>query len=245
MKPVVELTALTKTFFLGGQPVPVLKELHLTITSGEMVAIMGASGSGKSTLLHIIGCLDRPTSGTYCLEGTDVLLLSKTEMADLRNRKIGFVFQHFNLLARATALQNVELPLLYAGVPPEERKTRALALLNRMGLAGFERHRPPQLSGGQQQRVAIARALVNRPALLLADEPTGQLDSRTGIEVLALFQELHQETGVTVIIVTHDPGVAEFCERIVHLRDGIIVREEVVDSPRCAADELGRVAAAP
>ncbi|MBC7323988.1 MAG: ABC transporter ATP-binding protein, partial [Moorella sp. (in: Bacteria)] len=161
MKPVVELTALTKTFFLGGQPVPVLKELHLTITSGEMVAIMGASGSGKSTLLHIIGCLDRPTSGTYCLEGTDVHLLSKKEMAGLRNRKIGFVFQQFNLLARATALQNVELPLLYAGVPPAERKTRAHVLLNRMGLAGFERHRPTQLSGGQQQRVAIARALVN------------------------------------------------------------------------------------
>jgi len=240
VKPVIELTALTKTFFLGGQPVPVLKGLDLTVPAGEMVAIMGASGSGKSTLLHIVGCLDRPTAGTYCLEGKNVHLLSKTEMAGLRNRKIGFVFQQFNLLARATALQNVELPLLYAGVPPVERKTRALALLNRMGLAGFERHQPTQLSGGQQQRVAIARALVNRPALLLADEPTGQLDSRTGMEVLALFQELHRETGITIVMVTHDAGIAAFCERIIHLRDGLIIREETVNSQRNAHAELAK-----
>ncbi len=241
MKPVVELTGLTKTFFLGEQPAHVLKGINLTIPTGEMVALMGASGSGKSTLLHIIGCLDRPTSGIYRQEGKDVHLLSKTEMAGLRNRKIGFVFQQFNLLARATALQNVELPLLYAGVPPTERKTRALALLNRMGITGFERHRPAQLSGGQQQRVAIARALVNHPVLLLADEPTGQLDSRTGLDVLALFQELHAETGITIVIVTHDAGSAALCERIVYLQDGVITREETVNNPRNAREELKKM----
>lgn len=241
MKPVVELTGLTKTFFLSEQPVHVLKGINLTVPAGEMMSIMGASGSGKSTLLHIIGCLDRPTSGIYRLEGKDVHLLSKTEMAGIRNRKIGFVFQQFNLLERATALQNVELPLLYAGVPPTERKTRALALLNRMGITGFERYRPAQLSGGQQQRVAIARALVNHPVLLLADEPTGQLDSRTGLEVLALFQELHAETGITIVIVTHDVGNAALCERIVYLQDGVITREETVNNPRNAREELTKI----
>jgi putative ABC transport system ATP-binding protein len=229
---------LTKTFILGGQPVPILKELDFKVLAGEMMAIMGASGSGKSTLLHIIGCLDRPTSGIYRLEGKDVHLLSKIEMAGLRNRKIGFVFQQFNLLARVTALQNVELPLLYAGAPPPERKTRALALLNRMGLAGSEHRRPAQLSGGEQQRVAIARALVNRPLLLLADEPTGQLDSRTGLEVFALFQELHADTGITIVIVTHDAGMAAFCERIVYLQDGVIIKEETINNPRSAHEEL-------
>ncbi len=224
---------------------PVLRGVNLAVRAGEMLAIMGASGSGKSTLLNIVGCLDRPTGGIYRLEGVEVGSFSGTEMALVRNRKIGFVFQQFNLLARATALQNVELPLLYAGVPAAERKKRAAAMLAQVGLTGFEKHFPAQLSGGQQQRVAIARALVNRPALLLADEPTGQLDSRTGLEVLAIFQELHRETGITVLMVTHDAGMAHFCERIVYLRDGLVIGEEAVERPRRAAEELNGLQQAP
>ncbi|MGB9846044.1 MAG: ABC transporter ATP-binding protein [Desulfotomaculales bacterium] len=238
MTPLIELTGIKKDYRLASQTVSVLKGINLTVGKGELLAVMGASGSGKSTLLNIVGCLDQPTEGTYLLDGKDIGTLSKTELAEQRNRKIGFVFQQFNLLARATARKNVELPMLYAGVPAAVRKERATSLLARMGLAGFEHHLPSQLSGGQQQRVAIARALANNPALLLADEPTGQLDSRTGLEVLALFQELHRETGVTVIMVTHDPFLASFCERIIRLRDGAITGEEHVENPRDAAKEL-------
>lgn len=238
MTPLIELTGIKKDYRLASQTVSVLKGINLTVGKGELLAVMGASGSGKSTLLNIVGCLDQPTEGTYLLDGKEIGTLSKTELAEQRNRKIGFVFQQFNLLARATARKNVELPMLYAGVPAAERKERAASLLARVGLAGFEHHLPSQLSGGQQQRVAIARALANNPALLLADEPTGQLDSRTGLEVLALFQELHRETGVTVIMVTHDPFLASFCERIIRLRDGVITGEEHVENPRDAAKEL-------
>jgi putative ABC transport system ATP-binding protein len=236
--PLIELTGIKKDYRLASQTISVLKGINLSVGKGELLAVMGASGSGKSTLLNIIGCLDLPTEGTYLLDGKDIGTLSKTELAEQRNSKIGFVFQQFNLLARATARKNVELPMLYAGVPAAVRKERAASLLARMGLAGFEHHLPSQLSGGQQQRVAIARALANNPALLLADEPTGQLDSRTGLEVLALFQELHRETGVTVIMVTHDPFLASFCERIIRLRDGAITGEERVENPRDAAKEL-------
>jgi putative ABC transport system ATP-binding protein len=236
--PLIELTGIKKDYRLASQTISVLKGINLSVGKGELLAVMGASGSGKSTLLNIIGCLDLPTEGTYLLDGKDIGTLSKTELAEQRNRKIGFVFQQFNLLARATARKNVELPMLYAGVPAAVRKERAASLLARMGLAGFEHHLPSQLSGGQQQRVAIARALANNPALLLADEPTGQLDSRTGLEVLALFQELHRETGVTVVMVTHDPFLASFCERIIRLRDGAITGEERVENPRDAAKEL-------
>jgi len=242
--PLVELAGIKKDYYLGAQTVPVLRGIDLTVRRGEMLAVMGASGSGKSTLLNIIGCLDLPTEGSYRLDGKDIGTLSKTELAEQRNRKIGFVFQQFNLLARATAQKNVELPLLYAGVPAAERKERAASLLARVGLSGFEHHFPTQLSGGQQQRVAIARALVNRPALLLADEPTGQLDSRTGLEVLALFQELHRETGVTVVMVTHDPSLAGYCERIIRLRDGVITGEERVEKPKIAREEMSRLSRA-
>lgn len=241
MKPLLELTGISKDYHLGGRTVPVLKGIDLVVEKGEMLAVMGASGSGKSTLLNIIGCLDLPTGGSYRFDGKDIGALSRNELAEHRNRKIGFVFQQFNLLARATAQKNVELPMLYAGVPTAERKKRAAALLARVGLAGFEHHLPSQLSGGQQQRVAVARALVNNPALLLADEPTGQLDSRTGLEVIALFQELHRETGVTVVMVTHDPSLAAFCERIIRLRDGVVTGEERVEKPKSAEEELGRL----
>ncbi|MEW6424524.1 MAG: ABC transporter ATP-binding protein [Bacillota bacterium] len=241
MTPLVELAGIKKDYYLGTQTVPVLRGIDLAVRRGEMLAVMGASGSGKSTLLNIIGCLDLPTEGSYRLDGKDIGALSRTELAEQRNRRIGFVFQQFNLLARATAQKNVELPLLYAGVPAAERKERAASLLARVGLSGFEHHLPNQLSGGQQQRVAVARALVNNPVLLLADEPTGQLDSRTGLEVLALFQELHRETGVTVVMVTHDPSLAAFCERIIRLRDGVITGEERVEKPRSAEEELGRL----
>lgn len=238
MTPLVELVGVRKEYRLGSQVVPVLKGINLTVQRGEMVAIMGASGSGKSTLLHIIGCLDLPTEGVYFFAGREVSVLSKDELAQIRNRSIGFVFQQFNLLPRATALKNVELPMLYAGVPAGERRERARALLARVGLESFAYHLPSQLSGGQQQRVAIARALANSPSLLLADEPTGQLDSKTGLEILALFQELHRETGITVIMVTHDPAVASFCGRTVYLRDGVVTGEERVASPRDAAKGL-------
>ncbi|MEW6275699.1 MAG: ABC transporter ATP-binding protein [Bacillota bacterium] len=241
MTPLLELAGIKKDYHLGTQTVPVLRGIDLAVRRGEMLAVMGASGSGKSTLLNIIGCLDLPTEGSYRLDGKDIGALSRTELAEQRNRRIGFVFQQFNLLARATAQKNVELPLLYAGVPAAERKERAASLLARVGLSGFEHHLPNQLSGGQQQRVAVARALVNTPALLLADEPTGQLDSRTGLEVLALFQELHRETGVTVVMVTHDPSLAAFCDRIIRPRDGVITGEERVEKPRSAEEELGRL----
>ncbi len=203
--------------------------MSLSIRRGEYVALVGPSGSGKSTLMNTLGCLDRPTSGSYLLEGREVTALSKDERATVRNRHLGFVFQNFNLLARTTALENVELPMIYArGVPARERRRRAVAALESVGLGDRLDHHPSQLSGGQQQRVAIARALVNGPSILMGDEPTGNLDSRTGQDVIDLFRRLNRDQGLTVIIVTHDRGVAAAADRVVTLRDGLVVSDETV-----------------
>jgi putative ABC transport system ATP-binding protein len=222
--PLVELHDLSKVYRLGEVELRALDGVSLTIATGEFVAIMGQSGSGKSTLMNIIGCLDRPTAGRYRLGGREVSSLSREELAAIRNRFIGFTFQHFNLLPRTTALENVELPLLYADLPAGERRRRATEALVRVGLGERMRHMPGQLSGGQQQRVAIARAIANRPMLLLADEPTGNLDSRTSVEVMALFQELGA-AGMTVVLVTHEPDVARFAARVITLRDGRIAAD--------------------
>ncbi|HBB96187.1 MAG TPA: macrolide ABC transporter ATP-binding protein, partial [Blastocatellia bacterium] len=204
----------------------------------EFVAIMGASGSGKSTIMNIIGCLDRPTRGIYILDGQDVSELSKDERADIRCQKIGFVFQGFNLLARTSALENVELPMLYLGVEGHQRHQRAMEALAAVGLAGREQNNPNQLSGGQQQRVAVARSLVNDPALILADEPTGNLDSRTSIEVMEIFQRLNRERGITLVLVTHEPDIAEYAQRVVVFKDGKIRKDYQIDEPRDAAEAL-------
>ena len=225
MGRLLELRDIHKTFATGGGAVRALRGLSLTVEAGEFVALVGPSGSGKSTLMHLIGLLDRPTSGTYLFEGDDVSRSSRSALAALRNRRIGFVFQGFHLLPRQTAWENVTLPLLYAGAPARERRRRALALLERVGLADRAHHRPNQLSGGQQQRVAIARALANEPRLLLADEPTGNLDSATGAEILAEFRRLHRDTAQTIVLVTHDAIVAESAQRVVALRDGLIVSD--------------------
>ncbi len=219
---------LCKSYRTGDSELPILKNVSLSVETGEFVAIMGPSGSGKSTFMNMLGCLDRPTSGSYLLDGIEVTSLNDRKLAEVRNQKIGFVFQSFNLLARSTALHNVELPMLYAGVSGSERKKRALAALERVGLAERVHHKPPQLSGGQRQRVAIARALVNKPAILLADEPTGNLDSRSGTEIMAIFQELHEQ-GVTILLVTHEPDIAQHAERIVTFKDGVIIRDEKVE----------------
>jgi putative ABC transport system ATP-binding protein len=225
----IELCDVHKTYAAGGAAVRALRGVTLTVEAGELVALVGPSGSGKSTLMHLIGLLDHPTAGTYRFEGEDVSRLSRAALAALRSRKIGFVFQGFHLLSRQTALENVTLPLLYAGVPARTRRRRALALLGRVGLADRAHHRPNQLSGGQQQRVAIARALANDPRLLLADEPTGNLDSATGEEILAEFRRLHRTAGQTVILVTHDLSLAQNAERVVALRDGLIVSDTLVN----------------
>jgi putative ABC transport system ATP-binding protein len=223
---------------MGDVEVRALRGVSLTIREGEFVAIMGASGSGKSTVMNIIGCLDRPTRGTYVLDGQDVSELSKDERADIRCQKIGFVFQGFNLLARTSALENIELPMLYLGVEGHQRRERAMAALAAVGLAGREQNNPNQLSGGQQQRVAVARSLVNNPALILADEPTGNLDSRTSIEVMEIFQRLNRERGITLVLVTHEPDIAQYAQRVVVFKDGKISKDYLVEGQRDAAEVL-------
>ncbi|CAN5592096.1 ABC transporter ATP-binding protein [soil metagenome] len=223
--PVIDIKDMTKVYVMGKTEVRALRGVSLTIREGEYVAIIGASGSGKSTMMNMIGLLDQPTTGTYHIRGSEVSSLSKDRMADMRNKEIGFVFQRFNLLARTNARRQVELPLFYAGVASGKAAKMAVAALTRVGLGDRTDHKPDELSGGQQQRVAIARALVNTPSILLADEPTGALDSKTGAEVLTLFDELHQQ-GITLIVVTHDMGVARRAQRIVTLRDGLVISDE-------------------
>jgi putative ABC transport system ATP-binding protein len=235
----IETHDLARIYDLDGGRVVALDRVSLDVDEGDLVAVMGPSGSGKSTFMNLIGCLDRPTHGSYRLAGTAVETLDANGLAALRNREIGFVFQQFNLLPRTDALGNVELPMIYAGVERKARRERALAALARVGLADRAHHRPTQLSGGQQQRVAIARALVNNPSLLLADEPTGALDSRTAIEILALFQELNCE-GVTIVLVTHDADVARHARRVVRFKDGRVLSDER-QTPRDAREELGRL----
>lgn len=225
MKPVVSLEGIRKVYRMGEIEFEALKGITLEISEGEMVALMGPSGSGKTTLMQIIGLLDRPTAGRYMLAGEDVTTLSENERAEARNREIGFVFQAFHLLPRLSVLENVEVPLTYAGVPAAERRERALEVLEKVGLAGKEHHLPSQLSGGQKQRVAVARALTMRPAILLADEPTGNLDSKTAVDVMSLFQELNDE-GTTVIIVTHEADIAEYTGCIVRIRDGMLESDQ-------------------
>ena len=221
----VQAIDITKNYQVGKVTVEALRGINLQIGDGEYVAIMGPSGSGKSTLMHILGCLDRPSSGTLLLDGEDVSKFKRDKLAEIRNRRIGFVFQRFNLLAHAIALRNVELPLIYAGIRPKERTERAQIALERVGLGDRLHHRPNELSGGQIQRIAIARALVTQPSLILADEPTGNLDSTTGEEILKLFQELNQE-GHTIVLVTHEEYVAGQSQRTIHLKDGVVEREE-------------------
>ena len=233
-EPLLLLHDLTKIYVTGDVELHALDGVSLTIEEGEFVAIMGSSGSGKSTMMNIIGCLDRPTSGTYTLGGQKVEGMSKSELAEIRNQLIGFVFQQFNLLARTSAVENVELPLVYAGMSSGERHKRAVAALERVGLGNRLDHHPNQLSGGQQQRVAIARALVNSPKVILADEPTGALDSKTSIEVMALFQELWH-AGITVVLVTHEPDIAEFAGRVVVMRDGKVLSDERREPKRAAS----------
>ncbi|BAS28712.1 macrolide ABC transporter ATP-binding protein [Limnochorda pilosa] len=233
----IRTKGLSKVYRMGDVKVPALVDVDIEVPEGSFVAIMGPSGSGKSTLMNLLGCLDRPTSGRYWLDGQEIATLSDNRLADIRNRSVGFVFQTFNLLPRLTALQNVELPMVYAGKSFRQRRRAAEESLERVGLAERAHHLPSQLSGGQRQRVAIARALVNRPAILLADEPTGNLDTRSGLEILGLFQEIHQ-TGNTIVLVTHDREVAEHVQRIFHFRDGRLERVEDVARPRQAAESL-------
>ena len=237
-QPVIQLSHIHKVYHMGDVEVHALRGISLTVNKGEFIAIMGASGSGKSTTMNIIGCLDRPTRGRYVLDGHDVSQLTKDERADIRNRKIGFVFQGFNLLSRTSTLENVELPMLYSGVSTTERHKRAMEAITSVGLGGREYNHPNQLSGGQQQRVAIARSLVNRPALILADEPTGNLDSRTSVEVMEIFQRLNNEHGITLILVTHEHDIAEYARRVVVFKDGKIKSDYPISNRRDAAEEL-------
>lgn len=232
----IETAKVSRTYRMGAETVTALTDMSLAIERGQFVAVMGPSGSGKSTFMNVIGCLDRPTSGTYTLAGDEVSSLSANELARVRNRRIGFVFQQFNLLQRASALANVELPMLYAGVSRAERTARALKALERVGLAERKNHRPLELSGGQQQRVAIARALVNDPDVLLADEPTGALDSITSLEIMVLFQQLNRQ-GATVIIVTHEEEIARYAGRVIRFRDGHM-KSDTIHSARDAAADL-------
>jgi putative ABC transport system ATP-binding protein len=229
--PVIEIHKIVRNFKLGSELIQVLHEIDLTIERGEYVALMGPSGSGKSTLMNILGCLDTPTSGEYFLNGRNVARLSDNELAEIRNKEIGFIFQTFNLLPRSTALDNVILPLIYTGMKKQERQSKALSVLNEVGLADRVMHKPNELSGGQRQRVAIARALVNSPSIILADEPTGNLDSKTSTEIMGLLHEIHQQ-GNTIIIVTHEEEIAMHAHRIIRLRDGIIESDQTNETIR-------------
>lgn len=239
----IETVGLTKEYVMGTNTVRALRGVSIGIDEGEFVAIMGASGSGKSTFMNLIGCLDSPTSGEYLLAGEKISAMSADELAAIRNKRIGFVFQQFNLLPRTSALDNVELPLLYSGVPASERKQCAMQRLTEVGLGARTDHHPAQLSGGQQQRVAIARALVNNPSLILADEPTGALDSRTSIEIMALLQKLNRE-GMTIVMVTHEHDVAAFASRIISFRDGTVMSDEA-NAPSDAQAQLAQMDGAP
>ncbi len=237
MDKLINIDHLTKIYTLGDFEIHALRGINLSIEKNEFVAIMGPSGSGKSTLMNILGCLDRPTKGKYFLEEEDISSLDRNSLAQIRNRKIGFVFQTFNLLSRTTALENVELPLLYNGTATRDREEKARKALTMVGLEGRENHYPNQLSGGQQQRVAIARALVNNPSIILADEPTGNLDTRTSIEVMEIFQSLN-ERGITIILITHEKDIAAYAKRNIVFRDGRIVKDDKIDSPQKAKDML-------
>ena len=246
-EPVITVRDLTKTYVVGEIRVPALQGVNLDIARGEFVAVTGPSGSGKSTLMHILGCLDRPTSGQYFLDGRDVSKLSRDELAAVRNGNIGFVFQGFNLLARTSALDNVELPLLYrrGGMSARERHRRSTAALEAVGLADRAHHHSNQLSGGQQQRVAIARALVTEPSILLADEPTGNLDSRTSMEVMEIFQRLNAERRITVLLITHEHDIAEYGTRVIAFRDGRVLGDQAIARRRAATGELAALAPRP
>ena len=237
---VISVRNLVKTYIVGEVEVRALRGVSLEVETGEFLAVTGPSGSGKSTLMHILGCLDRPTAGQYVLDGQDVSQMSKDQLAAVRNKKIGFVFQGFNLLSRTTALDNVELPLLYGGgkLRASERRKLAMDCLTMVGLGDRADHHPNQLSGGQQQRVAIARALVTNPSILLADEPTGNLDTRTSIDVMGIFQRLNRERGITVLLITHERDIAEYADRITTCRDGLVVSDHPVKERRLAEDEL-------
>jgi len=225
---VISVEHLTKVYDLGEVRVEALRGVDVRVERGEFVAIMGASGSGKSTFLNIVGCLDRPSTGRYRLDGVDVSQMSSDQLAEVRNKKIGFVFQSFNLLARTSAVENVELPLLYNGTDSRDRRARALAALKATGLEGRAEHQPSQLSGGQQQRVAIARALVNLPAIILADEPTGNLDSQTSSEIMGIMQTLNEQQGITVMLVTHEPDIAQYAKRVILFKDGLVIEDRPV-----------------
>ena len=240
--PVIRVENVHKTYDLGEIQVHALRGVSLAISPGEFVAIMGASGSGKSTFMNLAGCLDRPTRGRYLLEGQDVSQLTKKELAAIRNRRIGFVFQGFNLLPRTSALENVELPLIYSGIPHRQRVERSMEALRTVGLAGREEHHPAQLSGGQQQRVAIARALVNNPSILLADEPTGNLDSRTSVEIMEIFQRLNEERNLTILLVTHEADIAQYAKRTVTFRDGKVRHDVLIEGRLIAAQVLPTLA---
>ena len=246
MSTVIAVRNLVKTYVVGEVEVKALRGVNLEVRQGEFLAVTGPSGSGKSTFMHIVGCLDRPTSGQYILDGQDVSTMSKDALAAVRNKKIGFVFQGFNLLSRTSALDNVELPLLYGGngLRTSDRHQRALEMLELVGLGNRADHHPNQLSGGQQQRVAIARALINHPSILLADEPTGNLDTRTSIEVMGIFQRLNRERGITIVLITHEMDIAEYGTRMVSFRDGQVVADRAVTRRRAAENELAALPAA-
>jgi putative ABC transport system ATP-binding protein len=235
MKPVIDITHLRKTYYMGTQTVHALKDVSLQINRNEYVALMGPSGSGKSTLMNLLGCLDTPTDGRYVLNEQDVSVLSDAELAQIRNKEIGFVFQTFNLLPRLSSLENVALPLVYAGMSKAERLAKARSVLEAVGLGDRVDHKPNELSGGQRQRVAVARALVNDPAIILADEPTGNLDTKTSIEIMALFEKIHN-SGNTVILVTHEPDIAEHAHRVIRLRDGLVETDTMNDKVITAAE---------